>query len=281
MKLYFHPGTDMAQAMAETIGYVNRSRAFMPPGTVSPFVMRFDTGSVPVGYLVLSSETQTIGRDPGPGAVQGPADVRQPRRACRPRRRSAAARGRIVVTVDPDRLQSYGMSPDEVVAALDARATRSAPRATCRIGDKYADRAGQLDGRRAARAGQHPDPARAERRLPPRRRLRSRTPPTPRPATPWSTAGGRSTSWSPSGPTPRRSTSSTTSRRTCPRCRPCCPTTSRSASSSTSRPTSRNSMTGVALEGLLAAGARRPDGAACSCATGAACSSSCSTSRSP
>src|SRR6478609_10872569 len=60
MKLYFHPGTNMAQAMAETINYVNRSRAFMPPGTVSPFVMRFDTGSVPVGYLVLSSETRSI-----------------------------------------------------------------------------------------------------------------------------------------------------------------------------------------------------------------------------
>src|SRR5262245_19613894 len=43
MKLFFHPGTDMAQAMAETIQYVNRSRAFMPPGTVGPFVMRFDT----------------------------------------------------------------------------------------------------------------------------------------------------------------------------------------------------------------------------------------------
>src|SRR5260370_9705438 len=56
MKLYFHPGTDMAQAMAETINYVNRSRAFMPPGTVAPFVMRFDTGSVPVGYLVLSAK---------------------------------------------------------------------------------------------------------------------------------------------------------------------------------------------------------------------------------
>src|SRR5205807_2129591 len=60
MKLFFHPGTDMAQAMAETINYVNRSRAFMPPNTVSPFVMRFDTGSVPVGYLVLSSSTKTI-----------------------------------------------------------------------------------------------------------------------------------------------------------------------------------------------------------------------------
>ena len=80
MKLYFHPGTNMAQAMAETIGYVTRSRAFMPPGTVSPFITRFDAGSVPVGYLVLSSETKTHRRDPGPGAVQGPADVRQPAR---------------------------------------------------------------------------------------------------------------------------------------------------------------------------------------------------------
>src|SRR5437868_6842356 len=60
MKLFFHPGTNMAQAMAETINYVNRAHAFMPSGTVSPFVMRFDTGSVPVGYLVLSSETRSI-----------------------------------------------------------------------------------------------------------------------------------------------------------------------------------------------------------------------------
>src|SRR4029077_5008117 len=60
MKLVFHPGTDMAQAMAETIAYVNRSRAFMPPGTVSPFVMRFDTGSVPVGYLVLQSPSRSL-----------------------------------------------------------------------------------------------------------------------------------------------------------------------------------------------------------------------------
>src|SRR5512132_169761 len=61
MKLYSHPGTNMAQAMAETVAYVNRSRSFMPPGTVPPFIMRFDAGSVPVGYLVFSSETKTIG----------------------------------------------------------------------------------------------------------------------------------------------------------------------------------------------------------------------------
>src|SRR3954471_585418 len=61
LKLTFHPGTNMAEAMAQTIGYVNRARAFMPPGTVGPFVMRFDTGTVPVGYLVFSSASRSLG----------------------------------------------------------------------------------------------------------------------------------------------------------------------------------------------------------------------------
>ena len=47
MKLVFHPDTDMSQALAQTISYVDRSRAFMPPNTIPPFIMRFDAGSVP------------------------------------------------------------------------------------------------------------------------------------------------------------------------------------------------------------------------------------------
>src|SRR5437660_11493265 len=61
IKLQFHPGTDMSRAMAETVSYVNRSRAFMPTGTVSPFVMRFDAGSVPVGALVFASDDPKLG----------------------------------------------------------------------------------------------------------------------------------------------------------------------------------------------------------------------------
>src|SRR5271157_4279698 len=61
LKLTFHPGTDMSQALSETVAYVNRARAFMPPGTVPPFIVRFDAGSVPVGYLVFSSPTRTLG----------------------------------------------------------------------------------------------------------------------------------------------------------------------------------------------------------------------------
>jgi multidrug efflux pump subunit AcrB len=52
IKLFFHPGTDMNQALAQVIASVERSKAFMPPGTVNPFVMRFDAGSVAVGILV-------------------------------------------------------------------------------------------------------------------------------------------------------------------------------------------------------------------------------------
>src|SRR5258708_28006389 len=60
MKLQFHPGTNMSQAMAETVAYVNRARSFMPPGTVPPLITRFDAGSVPTGYLVFSSDSGSI-----------------------------------------------------------------------------------------------------------------------------------------------------------------------------------------------------------------------------
>ncbi len=61
LKLEFHPGTDMAAAMAETVEYVNSAMALMPPGTLPPFVMRYDAGSVPVGYLVFVSTGRTLG----------------------------------------------------------------------------------------------------------------------------------------------------------------------------------------------------------------------------
>src|SRR5260370_8129764 len=63
LKLQFHPGTNMAQAVAATVSYVARAPAFMPTGTLPPFVMRFDGGSVPVGNLGCSAQTKT-GADP-------------------------------------------------------------------------------------------------------------------------------------------------------------------------------------------------------------------------
>ncbi|WP_165074390.1 efflux RND transporter permease subunit [Paludisphaera rhizosphaerae] len=134
MKLYFHPGTNMAQAMAETIGYVTRSRAFMPPGTVSPFITRFDAGSVPVGYLVLSSETKSIGE------IQDQALFKvRPMFASLPGVSAPPPFGgsqrTVVVRIDPDRLRSYRMSPDEVTKAL-VSGNAISPSGNVRIGDE-------------------------------------------------------------------------------------------------------------------------------------------------
>jgi multidrug efflux pump subunit AcrB len=117
MKLFFHPDTNMAQAMAETVQYVNRSRAFMPPGTVGPFVMRFDTGSVPVGYLVLSSKTRTIGeiQDQALFSVR-PKFSNLPGVSAPPP--FGGNQRTIVVQADPNRLRAYNLSPDDVVTAV-------------------------------------------------------------------------------------------------------------------------------------------------------------------
>lgn len=135
MKLHFHAGTDMAQAMAETINYVNRSRAFMPPGTVSPFVMRFDTGSVPVGYLVLSSETKTIGeiQDQALFKVRPMFSALPGVSAPPPFGGSART---IVIRADPERLRSYSISPDEVVTAL-AAGNAVSPSGNLHVGRSY------------------------------------------------------------------------------------------------------------------------------------------------
>lgn len=134
MKLYFHPGTDMAQAMAETIQYVNRSRAFMAPGTVPPFVMRFDTGSVPVGYLVFSSETRSIKeiQDLALNRVR-PMFASLPGVSAPPPFGGSART--VVIRVDPDHLRAYGISPDEVITALTTGNTIS-PSGNIRVRDR-------------------------------------------------------------------------------------------------------------------------------------------------
>lgn len=134
IKLQFHPGTNMGQAMAETISYVNRARAFMPPGTVPPFVTRFDAGSVPVGNLVFTSENRTVAelQDAALNRVR-PLFATLPGVSAPPPFGGSARS--VVVHADPDKLRAYRVSPDEVVAAV-ANANVIAPSGNIRIGSK-------------------------------------------------------------------------------------------------------------------------------------------------
>jgi multidrug efflux pump subunit AcrB len=117
LRLSFYPGTNMSEALAQTISYVNRAHAFMPPGTVAPFVIRFDAGTLPVGYLVFSSASRTLSE------IQDLALNRvRPVFATLPGVSSPPPFGgnqrTIVINVDPQRLHAYGLSPDNVAQAL-------------------------------------------------------------------------------------------------------------------------------------------------------------------
>lgn len=134
IKLQFHEGTNMANAMAEVISYATRARSFMPPGTLPPFVMRYDAGSVPVGQLVFTSESRSLNEiqdlalfkvRPMFSALSGvsaPPPLGGNQRT-------------IVIKADPERLRSYNITADEVVTAI-ARNNSILPAGNIRVGDK-------------------------------------------------------------------------------------------------------------------------------------------------
>ena len=132
--LYFHPGTDMAQALAETVAQVNRARAFMPPGTVPPVVLRQDAGSMPVGYVTFASETRSLNE------IQDLALFRvRPMFGTLPgvsgRPPFGGNQRTIVINVDPNRLRAYGLSADEVIQAV-AKNNVIVPSGYVRVGDE-------------------------------------------------------------------------------------------------------------------------------------------------
>src|SRR5215468_10547370 len=133
MKLVFHPGTDMSQAMAQVVGYVNRARAFSPPGAVSPFIVRYDAGSVPVGQLIFSSPNRSVGemQDIALNRVRPVFAILEGVSAPPP---FGGNQRTIVIQLDPDRLHAYNISAEEAIAAVN-RSTVVMPAGTVGTGD--------------------------------------------------------------------------------------------------------------------------------------------------
>ncbi|MEX2513159.1 MAG: efflux RND transporter permease subunit [Cyclobacteriaceae bacterium] len=134
IKIIFHEGTDMSQAAAEVVGYVNRSRAFMPPGTVPPFITRFDAGSVPVGQLVFSSSTRTLDEIADLALFKvRPMFSTLPGVSAPPPFGGSAKT--VIVKLDPQKVQNYNFTPDEIVQAL-AEGNTISPAGNIRIGNQ-------------------------------------------------------------------------------------------------------------------------------------------------
>jgi multidrug efflux pump subunit AcrB len=117
-ELSFFPGTDMGQAMAQVVAMSDRAMSWMPKGTLPPMIMRLDSGSVPVGYLVLESKTTSLGLmgDLAQNIIRPLVQRYVPGTVAispfGPNMRS------IIVKVDPEKMLAYNLTPQDLVDAL-------------------------------------------------------------------------------------------------------------------------------------------------------------------
>jgi len=117
IKLEFYESTNMAEASAQVALQVNRATSFFPPGALPPQVIRFDASSLPVGQLVFSSPSRSLKDIYDLAATKiRPMFATIPGLSAPPPF-GANARS-ITINVDPDKLRSYNLTPDEVVDAL-------------------------------------------------------------------------------------------------------------------------------------------------------------------
>ncbi|HZX59270.1 MAG TPA: efflux RND transporter permease subunit, partial [Mucilaginibacter sp.] len=117
LKITFYESTNMAEASAQVALQVNRVMSFFPPGALPPQVIRFDASSLPVGELVFASPTRPLKDVYDLAATRiRPMFATIPGLSAPPPFGSNARS--ITISVDPDKLRSYNLTPDEVVFAL-------------------------------------------------------------------------------------------------------------------------------------------------------------------
>lgn len=117
LKLSFYESTDMAEASAQVALQVNRAMRFFPPGAIPPQVVRFDASSLPVGQMVLASKTRSLKEIYDLAATRVRPMFSSVAGLSAPPPFGANSRS-ITVNVDPNKLRSYNITPDEVVASL-------------------------------------------------------------------------------------------------------------------------------------------------------------------
>jgi multidrug efflux pump subunit AcrB len=133
LKLSFFEKTDMAEASAQVGWNLDRALKFFPPGAVPPQILRFDASSLPVGSLVFSSETETMGQINDLVATRiRPMFASVPGLSAPPP--IGSNERSIIINIDPDKLRSHNLDPEQVVEAM-AKNNRIAPSGNIMIGN--------------------------------------------------------------------------------------------------------------------------------------------------
>ena len=133
-KIYFQPDVNLDLAISQIVAATNSIRALMPPGIQPPVVVQFNASSVPVLQISLSSDTLNEQQLYDYGIYR----VRQQLAPIAGVTLPTPAGGKyrqIMVDIDPAKLVAKGLTPLDVVNAVNAQ-NLTVPSGTAKIGDR-------------------------------------------------------------------------------------------------------------------------------------------------
>jgi multidrug efflux pump subunit AcrB len=132
-KIYFQPDVNLDLAIAQIVSATNAIRSLMPPGIQPPIVVQFNASSVPVLQLSLNSDSLNEQQLYDFGIYR----VRQQLAPVPGVTLPTPAGGKyrqIMVDIDPDKLLSRGLTPLDIVNAVNTQ-NLTLPSGTAKIGD--------------------------------------------------------------------------------------------------------------------------------------------------
>src|SRR5271163_601974 len=132
-KIYFQPDVNLDLAIAQIVSGTNAIRALMPAGIEPPIIVQFNASSVPVLQISLTSDTLSEQQLYDYGIY----NLRQRLAPIHGVTLPTPAGGKyrqIMVDLDPTKLQAKGLTPLDIVNAVDAQ-NLTLPSGTAKIGD--------------------------------------------------------------------------------------------------------------------------------------------------
>src|SRR3954466_4406058 len=133
-KIYFQPDVNLDLAIAQIVSPTNSIRALMPPGIQPPVVVQFNASSVPVLQISLSSDTLNEQELYDYGIYRMRQQLAPIAGITLPTPAGGKYR-QIMVDIDPAKLVAKGLTPLDVVNAVNAQ-NLTLPSGTAKIGDK-------------------------------------------------------------------------------------------------------------------------------------------------
>jgi multidrug efflux pump subunit AcrB len=119
-KVFFQPNVNIASAISQIVSVSNSIRALMPPGVQPPIILQYTASSVPVLQLSLSSDTLNEQQLYDYGLYQIRQALAPIPGITLPTPYGGKYR-QIMVDLDPDALRARGITPNDVLNAVNAQ----------------------------------------------------------------------------------------------------------------------------------------------------------------